>query len=413
MNNHNPNPKDETSPSRLDRREFLTAGAGLAAAPLLAGAAAQAQTSVTAGRAATATGSQTMRSLRMTAFRQPLEVAEIPVAAPRADGAVVRVEASGVCRSDWHFWNQDWTWMGLNLQLPVVLGHEVGGVVEEVGPDVRTVRVGDRVTIPFHESDGTCPHCAAGRQNLCDHEVIPAIHRSGGWAQYVTISAADLNCIRLPEGVDTLSAAALGCRYMTAYRAIVDRGRVQPGEWVAVHACGGVGLSAVQIAAAMEAMVVAVDVFDNKLAKAREEGAAVTINARDLSPEQVGQRVKEATGGGVHVSIDALGRAFTVQQSIQSLRKGGRHVQAGLTSQEERGQVALPIDLIVTGEWEIVGSKGNPHPNYAELLTLVARRKLNPARLVTREIALSDVTDTLERMTRFETVGFEVITRFA
>jgi D-arabinose 1-dehydrogenase-like Zn-dependent alcohol dehydrogenase len=252
----------------------------------------------------------------------------------------------------------------------------------------------------------------ASYQNLCDHEVIPAMHCSGGWAQYITVTAADLNCIRLPEGVDTLSAAALGCRYMTGYRAVVHQGRVQPGQWVAVHGCGGVGLSAVQIAAAMDAMVVAVDVFNNKLAKARDEGAVVTINARGLSPEKVGQAVRDATGGGVHVSIDALGRAFTVLQSIQSLRKRGRHIQVGLTSQEERGQIAIPIDTLITGEWEVVGSKGNPHPNYAELLALVARRKLNPAQLVTRQIALSDVTDTLERMTRFDTVGFEVITRF-
>ena len=139
----------------------------------------------------------------------------------------------------------------------------------------------------------------ASYQNLCDHEVIPAMHCSGGWAQYITVTAADLNCIRLPEGVDTLSAAALGCRYMTGYRAVVHQGRVQPGQWVAMHGCGGVGLSAVQIAAAMDAMVVAVDVFNNK------------------SPEKVGQAVRDATGGGVHVSIDVLGRAFTVLQSIQ------------------------------------------------------------------------------------------------
>jgi D-arabinose 1-dehydrogenase-like Zn-dependent alcohol dehydrogenase len=396
----------------ISRREWMKQGAATVAGAALAHgitvrAEAEAETGATPDIA-----SRTMRAAQMTAFRR-LQVAEIPVAAPRADGAVVRVEASGVCRSDWHFWNEDWTWMGLNLQLPTVLGHEVGGVVEEVGPDVRTVGVGDRVTIPFHEADGTCPYCRAGHQNLCDHEIIPAVHRSGRWAQYITVTAADLNCIRLPEGVDSLSAATLGCRYMTAYRAVVDRGRVQPGQWVAVHGCGGEGLSAVQIAAAMDAMVVAVDVFDHKLAKARGEGAVVTINARGLSPEQVGQAVKDATGGGVHVSIEALGRAFTVHQSIQSLRKRGRHVQAGLTSQEERGQVAIPIDTLVTGEWEVVGSKGNPHPTYAEVLALVARGKLNPARLVTRQIGLADVTDTLERMTRFDTVGFEVVTRFA
>ncbi|PWC17201.1 alcohol dehydrogenase [Brenneria roseae subsp. roseae] len=354
-----------------------------------------------------------MRAAQMTAFRSPLHVAEVPVMAPRNGGAVVQVEACGICRSDWHVWNQDWTWIGLDLPLPAVMGHEVGGVVVEVGRDVRAVKVGDRVTIPFHEADGTCPQCRAGFPNLCDHTVIPAIQRTGGWAQYVTITAADFNCIRLPEEVDTLSAAALGCRYMTSYRAVVHRGHVQPGEWVAVHGCGGIGLSAVQIAAAVDGMVVAVDIDDRKLAKARDEGAVVTINARGLTPEQVGQAVKEATGGGAHVSIDGLGRGFTAQQSIGSLRKRGRHVQVGLTSQEERGQVAIPIDVLVNNEFEVIGSVGNPQPNYAELLALVAKRKLNPSRLVTRQIGLDDVTDTLRRMTRFDTLGFEVITRFA
>jgi propanol-preferring alcohol dehydrogenase len=283
-------------------------------------------------------------------------------------------------------------------------------VVEEVGRDVRTIKVGDRVTIPFHESDGTC---RAGYQNLCDNVITGGVQRTGGWAQHVTVTAADLNCIRLPDGVDSLSAAALGCRYMTAYRAVVDRGCVKPGQWVAVQGCGGVGLSAVQIAAAADAMVVAVDTDDRKLAKAREEGAAATVNARGLNPEQVGQAVKDVSGGGAHVSLDALGRAFTFHQSIQSLRKRGRHVQVGITSQEERGQIAIPADMLVLMEWELVGSLGNPHPKYAELLALVARQKLRPARLVTREIALGEVTDTLERMTRFDTVGFEVITRFA
>jgi propanol-preferring alcohol dehydrogenase len=355
---------------------------------------------------------RTMRAAQMTAFRGPIEVREVPVAPPRADGAVVRVEASGVCRSDWHFWNQDLAWIGFNLTLPTNTGHEVGGVVEEIGAEVRTIKVGDRVTIPFHESDGTCEQCRAGFQNVCDHVIVGGAQRVGGWAQYITVTAADLNCIRLPDAVDSLSAAALGCRYMTAYRAVVDRGRVQPGQWLAVHGCGGVGLSAVQIASAADAIVVAVDVDDRKLAKAREEGAAATVNARGLTPEQVGQAVKDATGGGAHVSIEALGRGFTFHQSIQSLRKRGRHVQVGITSQEERGQVALPVDLLTLMEWEVVGSLGNPHPKYAELLALVARQKLRPARLVTRQIALGDVTDTLQRMTRFDTVGFEVITRF-
>lgn len=224
----------------ITRRHFNKHGAATVAGLALAQASGLRAEAAGSTGTAPATGSRTMRALPLTAFRGPLQVAEMPVAAPSADGAVVRVEASGICRSDWHFWNEGWTWMGLKLPLPTVLGHEVGGVVEEVGPDVRTVKVGDRVTIPFYEADGTCPYCRAGYQNLCDHGIIPAVHRSGGWAQYITVTAADLNCIRLAEGVDTLSAAALGCRYMTAYRAVVHQGRVRPGRWVA-RARGGVG----------------------------------------------------------------------------------------------------------------------------------------------------------------------------
>ena len=411
--------------SELSRRKFIRVAAGstgLMAAPFVGGgmvlAANNSATTSSdpsqpvSGSAASVASSRTMRIAEMQAFGQPFRVVEHPVAPPRPDGAVIRVEASGICRSDWHFWHHDLTWLGFDLPLPANTGHEVGGVVEEVGADVRSVKVGDRVTIPFHESDGTCPHCRAGLQNLCDHVITPGVGRLGGWAQYVTVTAADLNCIKLPDTVSALSAAALGCRFMTAWRAVMTQGRVKAGEWVAIHGCGGVGLSAVQIAAAADAFVIAIDVNEAKLAKAREQGAVATINARGLSPEQVGQAVKDASAGGTHLSVDALGRAFTFHQSFHSLRKRGRHVQVGITSQEEKGLVALPLDLLTLMELEVVGSLGNPHPKYADLLALVAKGKLDPARLVSRQVALSEVTDTLERMTRFDTVGFEVITRF-
>ncbi|MGC3998021.1 MAG: zinc-binding dehydrogenase [Anaeromyxobacter sp.] len=394
----------------MSRRDALklVGSTGVAAAALFATG------TVEAGQASargTRSAPRIMRAAQMSSFRGPIEVVDQAVLPLPPDGAIIRVEASGICRSDWHFWNHDLTWFGFELKLPTNTGHEVGGIVEEVGPAVRAIKVGDRVTIPFHSADGTCPSCRGGYQNLCDNPV-PRDQRIGGWAQYATVRAADLNCIKLPEGVSALSAAALGCRFMTAYRAVTGRGQARPGEWLAVQGCGGVGLSAVQIAAASEALVVAVDVDDRKLAKAREEGAVATINAGALTPAQVGDAVKELTGGGAHVSIDALGRAFTFEQSFRSLRKRGRHVQVGITSQEERGQVSLPLDMLTMLELEVVGSLGNPHPQYAELLSLVARRKLDPARLVTRQVALGDITDTLRRMTTFDTVGFEVITRF-
>ena len=138
----------------------------------------------------------------------------------------------------------------------------------------------------------------------------------------------------------------------------------------------------------------------------------MTFHARGLSPEQVAQAVRDATGGGIHVSIDALGRGFTVNQSIHSLRKHGRHVQVGLTSQEERGQVAIPVDNLVTGEWEVVGSKGNPHPNYDESAARRAR-KAGPGAARHAPDCARGRDGQLQRVTRFETVGFEVITRYA
>lgn len=394
--------------SQMNRRSALKIAGASGLAVLLTNGIVRAKTARPSGNDSVP---RTMRLAQMTRFRGPIEVVDHAILPMPRHGAIIRVEASGICRSDWHFWNHDLTWLGIELELPTNTGHEIGGIVEEVGPEVRSIKVGDRVTIPFHPADGTCPSCRGGHQNLCDNPV-PRDQRLGGWAQYATVTAADLNCIKLPNNVSTLSAAALGCRFMTAYRAVTGQGRTKAGEWLAVHGCGGVGLSAVQIAAAADAMVVAIDVDDRKLAKAREEGAIATINARRLTPAQVGVAVKDATGGGAHISIDALGRAATFEQSFRSLRKRGRHVQVGITSQEERGQVSLPLDMLTMMELEVVGSLGNPHPQYAELLALVAHGKLDPARLVTRQVALNEITDTLERMSTFDTVGFEVITRF-
>lgn len=350
-----------------------------------------------------------MKAAQMVEHRKPLVVREIPDPQPGPHDAVLRVEACGICRSDWHAWMGDWTWIGFTPQLPLTLGHELAGVVVEVGKEVGVTRVGDRVTVPFHLGCGRCSYCVRGRPNLCDSLQMVGFSFDGGYAQYVRIPQADFNLIRLPEAVDSVSAAALGCRYMTAYHAVVHRGRAMPGEWVAVHGVGGVGLSAVQIASAVGARVVAVDVDDEKLARAREQGAAATVNAkRDKVPDAV----KEITGGGAHVSVDGLGIQATIQNSIFCLRKGGRHVQVGLTTQAEQGMVALPTDMMVGMELEFYGSLGNPHPQYAGLLALVEQGKLRPKDLVGRTVSLEEVNEVLQAMTEFRTVGFTVITRF-
>jgi propanol-preferring alcohol dehydrogenase len=351
-----------------------------------------------------------MRAARITDFGAPLEVGDVPEPTPGPTDALLKIEASGICRSDWHAWNGDWDWVGLKPALPVTPGHEIGAVVEEVGRDVRTLRPGDRVTVPFHEGCGHCAWCRQGRTNLCDNLEFIGFTHDGGYAEYAVAYNADYNVIRLPDSVDSMTAAAIGCRYMTAFHAVMHQGAIRPGDWVAVHGAGGVGLSAVQIASAIGANVIAVDIDQAKLAKAEQEGAVGTVDGRE---DDVPDAIRELSKGGVRVSVVALGRKQMVNNSIHSLLKGGRHVQVGLTSQEEQGMVALPIDLIIEHELEFAGSMGNPHMYYPNLLSLVERGRVNPRSLITAEVGLEQVTDVLHAMTDFATVGFTVINRFA
>ncbi|ATY84981.1 alcohol dehydrogenase [Kyrpidia spormannii] len=351
-----------------------------------------------------------MKAARLVEHKKPLPVMEVPDPKPGPGDAVLRVEACGICRSDWHAWQGDWSWIGLSPELPITPGHEFGGVVEEVGKDVKNYKRGDRVTVPFHAGCGHCQYCLSGVPNLCENLQIYGLVSGfdGGYAQYVLVKNADFNLIPLPENVDGVTAAAIGCRYMTGYHGVV-RGNVKPGDWVAIQGAGGVGLSAVQVAAALGGQVIAVDIDDAKLEKAREEGAVATINAKR---ENVPEAIKEITKGGAHVGIDALGVRDTVLNSVLSLRKGGRHVQVGLTTSEEGGMVSIPVDMITAMELEFVGSLGNPHPAYRGLLSLVSSGRLNPKTLVNKEVGLEDVSQTFEDMSNFRTKGFHVITKF-
>src|SRR6185295_12725176 len=239
-----------------------------------------------------------MRAAVMEGIRQPLVVRDMPDPTPPPHGVVVRVEANGICRTDWHLWAGDWTWIGIALPLPHVLGHEFCGVVEAVGPEVTRWKKGDRVLVPFSMGCGTCEWCRSGHHNVCDTILTPGVVSWGGYGRYAPIAYADVNLIPLPESVGFVDAASMGCRYMTSFHAVVDQGQTKAGEWVAVHGCGGVGLSAVQIATALGANVIAVDVDDRKLAAAKEEGAVATVNAAKDDPAGA---IAGLTSGGAHV----------------------------------------------------------------------------------------------------------------
>jgi D-arabinose 1-dehydrogenase-like Zn-dependent alcohol dehydrogenase len=348
-----------------------------------------------------------MKAAVLQEFRQPLVVRDMPEPELSPNGAIVRVRANGICRSDWHAWMGDWDWIGLRLPLPHVLGHEFSGVIEEVGSNVTQFRKGQRVVVPFTQGDGTCLQCRSGHQNICDHVQMPGFSYWGGYGEMVHVPNADVNLVMLPDGVSFTDAAALGCRVMTAFHGLVDQVQVRPGEWVAVHGCGGVGLSAIQIAVAVGANVIAVDIADDKLAFAKKLGATVTVNART---ERVRRVIKEVTDGGAHVSVDALGIAATCQAAIGSLRKRGRHLQIGMTTGAERGMVPLPVDLIVQHELQVYGALGMPPSRYPELLQMVVQNHLRPGELVTRTISVHDAGETVQSMSSYSGLGVTVIT---
>src|SRR6185437_15401947 len=284
-----------------------------------------------------------MKAVVFEKFGEMPSVKTVPDPKPAPEGVVVKVEATGLCRSDWH------GWMGHDpdIRLPHVPGHQLAGWVGSAGRQVTRWKAGDRVTVPFVGGCGRCFECTSGNHQVCEHQFQPGFTAWGSFAEYVAIDFADTNLVALPESMEYATAASLGCRFVTSFRAIVDQGRVTPGEWVAVHGCGGVGLSAIMIASSMGANVIAIDLTDEKLEFARKIGAVATINA-STTPNVV-KAVKQITNGGAHMSMDALGRPTTSFNSIANLRRRGRHVQVGLML-GDHAKAEVPMAKIIAYE---------------------------------------------------------------
>lgn len=354
-----------------------------------------------------------MRAAVLTAYGEPLEIQDVDDPEPGLDDVVVETEACGVCRSDWHAWMGDWDWVGASPPPGQILGHEPAGRVVEVGDDVDRLSVGDRIAVPFTLGDGTCEHCRQGRANVCENlrplGFAPQVQ--GAFAERFVVPDADFNAVSLPDDVDPVDMAALGCRFTTAFHGLAHRAGVSGGDWVAVHGCGGVGLSAVHIANALGARVIAIDLDQDALERARSLGAAETVDAGAV--DRVGREVKAITNGGADVAVDALGIAETCRNSVQSLGATGTHVQIGLTTSEEGGEVSLPVDVMTMQEIDFVGSFGMPTARYGEILSMIEAGSLDPGRVVSERVSLSDVSDTLAAMGEYETHGIPVVTEFA
>ncbi len=337
-----------------------------------------------------------MRAAQYHQIAGPIEVVDLPRPVPPPGSALLAVTATGVCRSDWH------AWQGHDpVPLPHVPGHEIAGVVVELGAGVRAVQVGRRVTVPFVCGCGVCGYCADGQAQVCPNQTQPGFTHDGSFAEYVVIHAADTNLVALPESLDDVAAAALGCRFATSYRAVRAHARIRQGQWLAVYGCGGVGLSAVMLAVAVGARVVAVDVDPAALSAAEALGAQARVPSAGLSPSQIAERVRDLTGGGSHAGLDAIGEPGAAVASLSGLRRRGRHVQVGLLL----GAAAtppLPMDLVVSRELEVYGSHGLAARDYPQMLAEIGSGGIDPARLVGRVIGLAEAGAALAAMGRGE-----------
>lgn len=342
-----------------------------------------------------------MRAIVLDTVRARPEVREVPDPVAPPGGVVVRVLATGLCRSDWHAWagHDD------DIVFPHVPGHELAGEVVALGAGVARWSVGDRVTVPFVCGCGQCAWCRAGDAQVCPDQQQPGFTHWGSFAQYVVLHAADTNLVAIPEGVDYATAAALGCRFATAYRALAARAQVQPGEWVTVVGAGGVGLSTVMIARALGARVVAVDRNPDALALATALGAEHSVLADGL---EVPARVMDLTDGGSHIAVDAVGSEQACADALLSLRRRGRHVQVGLLPPID-GHPRVPMARVIGWELDVLGSHGMAAVDYPAMLGLIQDGALQPHRLIERTITLTEAAELLPGFDQAGLAGITII----
>ena len=338
-------------------------------------------------------------------FGKPLCLEQVDDPNPAPGGVVIELKATGLCLSDWH------GWMGHDpdIKLPHIPGHEMAGVVVATGTQVTSWTKGDRVTLPFVCGCGTCIYCSEGNPQVCNHQFQPGFTNWGSFAQYVAIDYAEHNLVRLPDLMNFETATILGCRFATAFRALVDQGNIQAGNWVAIHGCGGVGLSAIMIARAFNAKVIAIDLDASKLKMAVELGADYTVLA---SQQPVVETIRDLSSEGVHLGMDAVGNVEIVKNSMASIRKGGRHVQVGLFPPENK-EIPLSFDAIIANELQLLGSHGMQASRYREIFHLIEQGKLDPGKLITKRVTLSDSLKELVNLDQKKDPGITIINDFS
>ena len=340
-----------------------------------------------------------MRAAVVREFNADLSIETVPDPDCPDNGVVLKVASCGVCRSDYH----GWTGGHPKVQDGSIMGHEYCGTVVAAGPNAQ-YEIGDRLIAPFILGCGSCAACHTGLSNTCAHQIVPGFGAPGAYAEYVAVPY-DHNLVYLPESLTPALAAGLGCRVTTAWHALTDRAAVKAGEWVAIHGTGGVGLSALLLAKMLGAQVVVVDIVDEKLAHAKDHGADATVNA---AKTDAAEAIRDITGGGAQVSIEALGIAATTNASVECLATLGRHVHVGMPAGD--GLMEINMRAIYSKQLSFFGTRGMPSWKYPSLLGMIARGDVDISPMVAREIGLSGASAELRAMSGPTSPGTAVIT---
>ena len=329
---------------------------------------------------------------------QPLRIEDVPTPKPGPGEVLIRVAACGVCHTDLHYIDHGTPTF---KKPPLILGHEVSGTVAALGAGVENLQEGDRVLVPALLPCGQCAFCRTGRENICERGIMPGNHVDGGYAEYMLAPAKDV--FHLPQEVPLVEGAIIADAITTPYHAVVHRGKVSPGDWVVVLGCGGIGLNLVQIAAALGARVIAVDILDEKLKWAERLGAEVTLNPKQV--ERVDKEVRRITGGGADVALEAIGKAATQEQAFACLRTGGRLVMVGYSPEK----MSLNAGRVMFREMEIVGSLGCRPVDYPRVIEMARQGRIKVAELVTHKFTLDEINQAFDVLRKGEAIRAVVV----
>ncbi|QGA53722.1 alcohol dehydrogenase catalytic domain-containing protein [Sulfolobus sp. E5-1-F] len=361
-----------------------------------------------------------MKAARLVEFQKPLKVEDLDVPKVGKGDVLLKVISCGICRSDWHLWRGDpalvayMQWSG--GKLPITQGHEVYGEVVEVGESVSRLKKGDRVVMPASSTgdNRTCKYCMEGNSNVCEHLVIAGYGIDGCFAEYMLVperSVVDL--VKVPDGIKAEWAALTSCGFATSWNAFTVKSNLKPGETVVIIGAGGMGLSGISIANALGAKVIAVDINERSLEKAKMLGSIETYRYSGKSEElnKIAEDIMKKYGS-VDVVYDTTGIPEAITPFLSLIRPQGTLLLAGLMMKGKE-VFPLPADLVVAREIRIQGVLMLPAQKFDAIFNLMKEGRINLDPVIYKTISVDEINDAYKEMSEYKNAGRIIINKFS